>query len=193
MKKLMMAVAVALAAIGLNAATVNWQATKGYLYDGAETPAKLTSGDAYLMYVTASYTQADLVADFVTANYDTAATLSAMTASGALASGKGEVNSSGRIGIGTTSTGAPAEDATAYFVVFNDDKMYVSITGNSVYDSVTAEASLSFNNISASSKLSFDATAGYSAAGWYGAVPEPTSGLLMLLGMAGLALRRKRV
>lgn len=26
----------------------------------------------------------------------------------------------------------------------------------------------------------------------YGAVPEPTSGLLMLLGMAGLALRRKR-
>ena len=33
-------------------------------------------------------------------------------------------------------------------------------------------------------------------AGWYGAasapVPEPTSGLLMLLGMAGLALKRKR-
>ena len=28
---------------------------------------------------------------------------------------------------------------------------------------------------------------------WYAvAVPEPTSGLLMLLGMAGLALRRKR-
>ena len=31
-------------------------------------------------------------------------------------------------------------------------------------------------------------------AGWTvtGAVPEPTSGLLMLLGMAGLALRRRR-
>lgn len=35
----------------------------------------------------------------------------------------------------------------------------------------------------------------FSAAGWTGGstpVPEPTSGLLMLLGMAGLALRRKR-
>jgi hypothetical protein len=30
------------------------------------------------------------------------------------------------------------------------------------------------------------------AAGAWGAVPEPTSGLLMLLGMAGLALRRRR-
>ena len=37
------------------------------------------------------------------------------------------------------------------------------------------------------------ASAGYSGAGWYSAsVPEPTSGLLLLLGMAGLALKRKR-
>lgn len=33
--------------------------------------------------------------------------------------------------------------------------------------------------------------AAYEGAGWY-AVPEPTSGLLMLLGMCGLALRRRR-
>ena len=41
----------------------------------------------------------------------------------------------------------------------------------------------------------FDATYGaFAAAGWTGGtpVPEPTSGLLMLLGMAGLALKRKR-
>ena len=31
----------------------------------------------------------------------------------------------------------------------------------------------------------------YSGAGWY-AVPEPTSGLLLLIGVAGLALKRKR-
>ena len=39
---------------------------------------------------------------------------------------------------------------------------------------------------------SFDGTYGaFSSAGW-SSVPEPTSGLLMLLGMAGLALKRKR-
>ena len=35
-------------------------------------------------------------------------------------------------------------------------------------------------------------TGGTAITGWTAAVPEPTSGMLLLLGMAGLALRRKR-
>lgn len=191
MKKLMMAAAVALAAIGLNAATINWGATKGYLFDGAETPAKITSGSAYLMFVTSSYTQDDLVSDFVAANYKSAATLTAMGESGALATGTGTIGSNARI-TGASSTYATTADASVYFVVFNGDKMFISDATDAIYDSVTSESSASFASLTNPSKVSLDATAGYSTAGWYGAVPEPTSGLLMLLGMAGLALRRKR-
>ena len=39
----------------------------------------------------------------------------------------------------------------------------------------------------------FGAATGTTATAWStAAVPEPTSGLLLLIGMAGLALRRKR-
>ena len=189
MKKLMMAAVVALAAIGLNAATVTWGATKGYLYDGVSAN-KITSGNAYLMYVTTSYTQADLVNAFVTAEGDATATLTAMTASGALATGAGTIGSNSRI-TGASSTYATTTDGSVYFVVFANDKMYVSGTTDAIYDALQQEATASFASITASSKLDFDAAEGYSAAGWY-AVPEPTSGLLMLLGFAGLALRRRR-
>ena len=191
MKKLMMAAAVALAAIGLNAATVTWGATKGYLYDGAgDSAAKITSGSAYLMFVTSSYTQSDLVADFKAANYKADATLTAMGESGAMATGAGTIGSNARIS--GSSTYATTSDGSVYFVVFNNDKMYVSATADAIYDTVTGEATASFASISTSSKATIDIAGGYSGAGWYGDVPEPTSGLLMLIGMAGLALRRKR-
>ena len=190
MKKLLITAAVALAAIGLNAATVNWSATKGYLYDGATTPAKITSGSAYLMFVTNSYTQGDLVNDFYTAKGNVASTITAMTNSGALATTAGTIGDNARIG-STESTYAGTTDATLYFVVFNDDKMYVSITADAPYDSVTDTYSASFAAITASSKVTFDANAAYSEAGWY-SVPEPTSGMLLLVGCALMALKRKR-
>jgi len=40
-------------------------------------------------------------------------------------------------------------------------------------------------------RIDIDGTGNYSTWGWY-AIPEPTSGLLLLIGMAGLALKRKR-
>lgn len=51
-----------------------------------------------------------------------------------------------------------------------------------------------FSGLGTATKNVFaDASATFEAngAGWY-AVPEPTSGLLLLIGLAGLALRRKR-
>jgi len=191
MKKLIIAAFVGVSTLALNAASVNWQASKGALYDGATTPAKITSGSAYLMFVTADYTQSDLVAAFKAAEGKADATLTAMQASGAMATGAGTISSSSSRPSGTSTYNLSA-DATAYFVVFNNDKMYVSYTTDALYDAVTGEASATFaTSLASSSKTTLQAADGYSAAGWY-AVPEPTSGLLMLLGMAGLALRRKR-
>lgn len=191
MKKLLASAAIAIAAINLNAASVTWQATKGALYDGAGTPAKLTSGSAYLMFVTSSYTQSNLLDAFIAANGDATATLASMSASGAMATGAGTIGASNSRPAGTGTYDLSA-DATAYFVVFYDGKMYVSYTTDALYDSVTGEATASFTTaLTSISKTTLDASAGYSAAGSWYAVPEPTSGLLMLLGMAGLALRRR--
>ena len=190
MKKLIMMIVVVATAIAANAATVSWMATKGYLYE-AGTTTKVTSGDAYLMFVTASYTQSDLVAAFAGAEGDTSATLAAMTASGALATGAGSVGSNARIS--GTSTYDISSDMTAYIVVFKGDNMFITDTSAAIYDSVTGEATVTaipaMSNPSKAAAL--NAADGYTGAGWY-AVPEPTSGLLMLVGLAGLALRRRR-
>lgn len=183
MKKLIVALAVVAVGIAANAASVTWGAQKGYLYDGnGDSSAKITSGTAYL--VLSSYAQDDLVSAFVAANGDAAATLASISTLGT-----GTIGDNARISGSGTSTAT--DSITAYFVVFNGDKMYVSGTADSSYDSLMAEHSITFSSMTTSSKLTLQAADGYSAAGWY-AVPEPTSGLLMLLGMAGLALRRKR-
>lgn len=191
MKKLIMMIAVVVAAVAANAATVTWGASKGHLYQAGSDTVKVTSGTAYLMFATTAFDQSDLVSAFAAAEGDSAATIAAMTASGALATGFGTVGSNARIAT-TDSTYAMKGDMSAYFVVFNGDNMYISSAADVAYDSVSDAATFAFASQSTPSKAAaMDASAGYTGAGWY-AVPEPTSGLLMLVGLAGLALRRRR-
>ncbi len=70
-----------------------------------------------------------------------------------------------------------------------DAKNYV--VSEAVTKSVNATGSplsIGFGNMASTATTNMFRNASWSAA----AVPEPTSGLLMLLGMAGLALRRRR-
>ena len=182
MKKLMIALAVVAMGVAANAASYTWSTT-GRLYDGADTPEKITSGTAYLLFASA-LTQSDLVTAFAADAATAASTVSAKAVS------TGTIGSNARIA-DTAFTSDVTSDQTAYFVVFNGDNMYVSITADAEYMAV-GESGITFASISTSSKVLNDVAAGYAGAGWYGAVPEPTSGLLMLLGMAGLALRRRR-
>ena len=190
MKKLIVMLAAGVLAVGVNAAQVTWDANKGYLYDGAETPEKITSGTAYLML--SAYSASSLVTAFVESNYDASKMVSDLQKLDQYL-GSGSIGSNARIAGGTGTTTA-TDAITAYFVVFGDQGVYISPTATSQYDGLAQAHSLAFASISTSSKAFNDATGGYSAPGWYGTsdVPEPTSGLLMLIGLAGLALRRKR-
>ena len=76
-------------------------------------------------------------------------------------------------------------DYDFYFVITVDDKQFTSTT-KSVGALDAQTSNINFGNM---------ATATQNPANWVGGgepAPEPTSGLLMLLGMAGLALRRRR-
>lgn len=194
MKKLMIVAAVAVAALATNAASFIWSntggATNGVIYDYQANSTKLYSSTvpytAYLICVSDTTQSALLEA------VRGGASLATYGITGASAT----LNSSSKIA---------ATDAFDYGTTGNYYDFYFAILDAAndqilISDLVTdAEAQLSGTTLVAfsgsktwSNQAFGDAT--YSAAGWYAtaAVPEPTSGILLLLGFAGLVLKRKR-
>ena len=86
-------------------------------------------------------------------------------------------------------------DFSGYLVIF-DDADYTKAKYAFVSETYTAtdnavhKMALDYDGDTWVNALDYS-TAGQTGSNWH-AVPEPTSGLLMLLGMAGLALRRRR-
>ena len=188
MKKLLMVVAIGLAAISANAAAYTWNASSGRLFDGlGSATANRYAGTGYL-FNAATVSQAAILTAFTSAGGVTD-TLTSALATGTFSSGRAPESAE---------FAGPDANFTAYFVVFGkdgsgNDAIYISDTTTGEYTSVGTGA-VEFGQQNAYSSVGFkDTSAGYAGAGWYAAsVPEPTSGLLMLLGMAGLALRRRR-
>ena len=84
------------------------------------------------------------------------------------------------------SWGEAGDTLSAYFVIVNGGDFCISSL-----QSAAATKTLQYSEKTASQAV-LNTTGSYAGAGWYAAVPEPTSGLLMLVGLAGLALRRHR-
>ena len=191
MKKLIIAAAIVCAAAMSQAASFYWSASDSYIYsvNTAEPDwAAVAAGTpAYLAFVSA-YSQTDLVNDFANGSVDMDKFISGATTT---VNAGGGISSTDKFAFNTTA------NQTAYFVIFEDGKMFVSGTAAADYLAV-GDSPIAFEKQDTfSDQWEYpmqDAKNGYGTAGWYqtSAVPEPTSGLLLLLGMAGLALRRRR-
>ena len=184
MKKIMMAVAIVCATVAANAATLRW----GTDYEvGNGTDTGLTSATVAYLINAGTLSQSEIynaviggatLEEAVTGKYVSSAAM----VEGSVAN--------------TQVTDLPVGSMKAYMVVFDSDlnALYFS---EELTKSVpgTGYAKYGFSNDSSLEGIAADMSGfNTSAGGWVStaAIPEPTSGLLMLLGMAGLALRRRR-
>ena len=179
MKKMMMlAGAVALAACA-QAATVSWSCTKVYTGDTENKAA----GVAY--FLTTSMASVDSWASLKSASeFNTALSGKYSFTPATAGTYTHDAVENATLGL------ADATDYTAYLLVFDT----ATITDSSKYY-ITSTAALTTMGGTSTKALTFGSQkdASQAAAGWTTvSTPEPTSGLLLLLGLAGVALKRKR-
>ena len=155
------------------AATVSWGVSNVKDSSGAAP----TAGWAVMAFYTEVGAGSDAIVSAIGSK--TAGSIAFDASSLVISMSKGKVNAHDAEAAGITDT---TKNYDFYFVVFN----------NSDAAAATEYAIVSAPNKAYSGMdAKFTASGNFSGAAWQ-SVPEPTSGLLMLLGMAGLALRRRR-
>ena len=186
MKKLMITVALTCMAIFANAAALNWY-TAGH--DGIYDPMTddygwLNSGAAYLVLVTDSD-------NFSVTSDGTKLSLAGGEIVDSVAFVDGEAQHAWQ------GTGDLVNGTTYSFAMIGTTDGVVGYTLPTTGNYGVDDADGTFYNVvwNAATGASFENADGFAvntAIEGSSPIPEPTSGLLMLLGMAGLALRRRR-
>ena len=203
MKKLILAAAVVCSAIALNAAQFTWKSNYSYVVDN--------SGNAITS--TAGYNSLMKGGDIVLVLLDSKALYSDVSKMTVLTGTSGDTaafkaSGSGALKYGTSSTymfnvdGSSLTDGSKVGVMYKDSSgalsqlVYWDTENNKAgakIDSVyTVSGMAAADPANTWSGEAFIFASGTSTAKTYFTPPEPTSGLLLLLGMAGLALKRKR-
>ena len=184
MKKLMIAAAIVCAAAFAQAAAVTWSTGKfqtagtgGNGWSGSTISAAITESDGWLaeifFFSDAGCTKA--VADLTGTTDNTA-------------------SKTGKAFNGTTNDKFDANGTYYTYLTLKDN------AGNTLTSEVMSftvdplqNPDVNFWSGDGFNEAKLHTTYGdYPATGWTAAAPEPTSGLLLLIGMAGLALRRRR-
>jgi len=187
MKKLMMAAAIVCAAVMAHAGSYNWNATAGWISPDDDVG---WSGKSVYFFSADQIAKSALLANLTMDNIEAnAMTLDSgynyvTTGSDGNFSVTGEKNS--------FAAGGKDEYANLYALIVVGDKAYAMDASNDPYkisDAVVSGSEMAFT-------FGDTVTGATSDAGWTSIktspTPEPTSGLLLLIGMAGLALRRRR-
>ena len=189
MKKLIIASIAAAVGLAVNAATVDWQVW----ITGGSTASAYSGYTAYLVNASAW--------DGATITADTFSNASIVLDSASFDAGSGKGSKTyktlNNANVATTravdvSTLSDGGQLNVYYVILNtnaDPDTYYKWADTLTGRAETGDAATTANMSIANSTLS---AATWTAVGGSSPIPEPTSGLLVLLGMAGLALRRRR-
>ena len=180
MKKLMIALAAIAMAVSVNAATVNWGSGTIKLPSGANAKATVAASlfivDATTYATYAAYTDAAALSDAIYTAYNGKSAQQTATSNG---------KSIANLSYGDYSSGDSVYALVLYTTTENEAAYWMGNYATTTFESAQDKSIGQLANLLGGS--SSTATAWSTAA-----VPEPTSGLLLLLGMAGLALKRKR-
>ena len=203
MKKLMIAAAIVCAAAASQACSVSWSASNfkaGYKAEAGKTDTtSVASGITAYLFNSASLTQQQLLTAFQGKDFD-------ITKMGAIDT---SVTGSGSIASHTSTSTTVLDPSTEYSLYAavlvkegGKDYLYMSqVKTVTTAENPDATGTFGFGSQNSPTSPTTKTYSSYAAlteyageARWYttSAVPEPTSGLLLLLGVAGLALKRRR-